>query len=272
MIASNHDSAAPLSVIVPCFNEETVIAECLASVRFADEIVVVDSFSTDRTVEIAQRHANVVLQHAFWSHGAQNNWAIPQAKHDWVLIVDADERVTPALAEEIRGLLKGPAHDGYWLRRKNFFLNQEIRHGMWGQDSVLRFFRRDKGRYQEKRVHSQVELAGRAGRCREALLHHSYRSLDDYLRKIHRFSQGGALHLQEHGKRSHAGSMLVHALARFFKSYVLKRGFLDGTAGLIIAFMEADHAFLKYAKLWELQNGNGPKPVPVPKSSSAENR
>jgi hypothetical protein len=142
---------------------------------------------------------------------------------------------------------------------------------MWGQDYVLRLFRRDKGRYQEKRVHSRVELAGRAGRCREALLHHSYRSLDDYLRKIHRFSQGGALSMHERGKRSHAVSMLAHALARFFKSYVLKRGFLDGTEGLIIAFMEADHAFLKYAKLWELQNRNGRKPVPAQKASSAEN-
>lgn len=272
MIASKNDSAPPLSVIVPCFNEETVIGECLDSVRFADEIVVVDSFSTDRTVEIAHGKADRVLQHEFWSHGAQNNWAIPQARHDWVLVVDADERVTPGLAAEISEVLKAPAHDGYWLHRKNFFLNKEIRHGMWGQDRVLRLFRRDKGRYQEQPVHSRVELAGRTGCCREALLHHSYRSLDDYLRKIHRFSQGGALHLQESGRRSHAGSMLVHALARFFKSYVLKRGFLDGTAGLIIAFMEADHAFLKYAKLWELQNGSGPKPVPAPKTSSAENR
>jgi glycosyltransferase involved in cell wall biosynthesis len=249
----NSGSLIPLSVIVLCFNEEGMIAECLASVQFADEIMVVDSFSTDRTLEIARRYTSRILQHPFWSHGAQNNWAMTQAKHDWVLVVDADERITPALAGEIQNLLRAPACDGYWIRRRNFFLNKEIRHGTWGSDSVLRLFRRDKGRYQEQHVHSRVELDGRAGRCREAMTHHSYRSLDDFMRKIHRFSRGGALSLHEQGKRSSAWIMASRSLARFFKSYVLKRGFLDGTEGLIIAFLEADQAFLKYAKLWELQ-------------------
>jgi glycosyltransferase involved in cell wall biosynthesis len=260
-----------LTAIVTCFNEEARLRDCLASLSFADELLVVDSFSTDRTLEIAREFTPRVLQHEFWSHGAQNNWAIPQASHDWILVVDADERATPALAEEIRELMKAPAHVGYWLRRRNFFLGREIRHGLWAKDSVLRLFRRDQGRYQEKRVHSQVELAGSAGRCREPLLHHSYRSLDDYLRKIHRFSQGGALAMQERGKRGRAGNMLGHALARFFKSYLLKRGFLDGTEGLIIAFMEADHAFLKYAKLWEMQNRAAPSP-PAPETPPAKPR
>jgi len=264
MMAKSSDSSAPLSVIVPCFNEETVIAECLESVKFADELVLVDSFSTDRTLEIARRYTNRILQHEFWSHGAQNNWAIPQAKHDWVLIVDADERVTPALADEIRTLLRAPACEGYRMRRRNFFLNKEIRHGMWGNDPVLRLFRRDKGRYQEKCVHSQIELSGRVGWCRETMIHHSYRSLDDYMRKIHRFSQGGALEMQKQGKRGGPWAMASHALGRFLKSYILKRGFLDGTEGLIIAFMEADHAFLKYAKLWELENSRARPPAPSP--------
>ncbi len=254
MTASGDSSArAPLSVIVPCFNEESTIADCLESAQFADEILVVDSYSTDRTLEIARRHTSRILQHEFWSHGAQNNWAIPQAKHDWVMVVDADERVTPELADEVRILLRGPTCDGYRLRRRNFFLGREIRHGTWGNDHVLRLFRRDKGRYQERHVHSRVELDGREGRCRGALLHHTYRSLDEYARKIHRFSRGGALNEQERGKRGGAWPIFAHGAGRFLKSYVLKRGFLDGTEGLIIAFMEADLAALKYAKLWELQ-------------------
>lgn len=254
-----------LSAIVTCFNEEANIGDCLESLRFADEIVVVDSFSTDRTMEIARRFTDRILQHEFWSHGAQNNWAIPQAKHDWVLIVDADERVTPALAEEIKALLREPKFDGYWFNRRNYFLGREIRHGMWSKDHVLRLFRRPKGRYQEKRVHSQVVLNGEAGQCREMLTHHSYRSLDDYMRKIHRFSQGGALSMHERGKRSGIWSMASHSVGRFLKSYFLKRGFLDGTEGFIIAFMEADHGFLKYAKLWELQKIKGRNPTPTSK-------
>jgi glycosyltransferase involved in cell wall biosynthesis len=252
MTAKSSNSSVPVSVIIPCFNEETMIAECLESVKFADEIVVVDSFSTDRTVEIARRYTDRILQHEFWSHGAQNNWAIPQAKHDWVLIVDADERVTPGLAEEIRAVLQQPEFDGYWIDRRNFFLGRQIRHGSGNKNRVLRLFHRDKARYQERHVHSQVELQGRAGKCREALLHYSYQSLDDYTRKAHRFTRGGALNAFERGTRSGPVRMISHALGRFLKSYLLKGGFLDGTRGLIIAFMEADHAFLKYAKLWEL--------------------
>jgi glycosyltransferase involved in cell wall biosynthesis len=253
MTANPGSTRAPLSVIIPCFNEEAMIGDCLASVAFADEILVVDSFSTDRTVEIACRSTPRVLQHEFWSHGAQNNWAIPQAKHDWVLIVDADERVTPELASEVTRLLAAPDCDGYWIRRRNFFLGRELRHGSGSKDSVLRLFRRDKGRYQEKHVHSQVELNGRGGSCRGTLLHYSYQSLDDFTRKGHRFTRGGALSALEQGTHSSAGGMLIHALGRFLKSYLLKRGFLDGTEGLIYAFMEADHTFLKYAKLWELE-------------------
>jgi hypothetical protein len=186
--------------------------------------------------------------------------------------VDADERVTPGLAEEIKTVLRDPKFDGYWLWRRNFFGGREIRHGMWGKDCVLRLFRRSTGRYQEKRVHSQVELDGEAGQCRETLTHHSYRSLDDYLRKIHRFSQGGALSMYERGRRSGIWHMAFHSLGRFLKSYVLKRGFLDGTEGFIIAFMEADHAFLKYAKLWELQNRNGGNPSPDPETAVVNNK
>ncbi len=273
MAAGDNDfPKAKVTVIVPCYNEEDVIAECLESLSFADEILVVDSFSTDRTVEIARRHTDRILQHEFWSHGAQNNWAIPQAKHDWVMIVDADERVTPELAEEIRALLRDPDRDGYYVRRRNFFLGREIRHGTWGGDRVLRLFHRGSGRYQELHVHSRVELRGRAGQCRGALLHHTFRSLEDYGRKIHRFSRGGARNEYERGRRSGAWRMLGHGAGRFFKSYVLKGGFLDGTEGFLVAYMEADHALLKYAKLWEMQRERSAPPARTRESSDPRTR
>lgn len=259
----------PLSIIVPSYNEESMISDCLASAAFADEIMVVDSFSTDRTLEIARRHTPRLLQHEFWSHGAQINWALPQAKHDWVLAVDADERVTPELAAEIEVLLRAPAYDGYYIGRRNFFLGKEIRHGLWAGDRVLRLFRRDKGRYQEKHVHSRVELSGQPGQCCHRLLHYSYRSLDDYTRKIHRFSRGGALEAFQRGVPSGPARIVAHALARLLKSYFLKRGFLDGTEGLIIALMEGDHAFLKHAKLWEMHRAQALRSVPESEPGAA---
>jgi glycosyltransferase involved in cell wall biosynthesis len=251
----------PLTAIIPCFNEEAVIEPCLASVQFADEILVVDSFSTDRTLEIARKYATRVLQHEYENSAAQKNWAIPQAKHDWVLIVDSDERVPADLATEIQKLLKTPTFDGYWIRRRNFFLGREIRHGTWKTDKVLRLFRRDKASYQPKHVHAEIELQGEAGWCGGQLDHYSYRTLDDFLRKAGRYSTWGALNARDQGKSASGARILGHSMAHFFKSYVAKQGFRDGTPGLIIAFMESFHSFLKYAKLWEIthtQRENAP--------------
>src|SRR6185436_4357282 len=170
----------PLTALVTCYNEEAMIGECLASIAFAQEIIVVDSFSTDRTVEIARPLATRILQHEYINPAAQKNWAIPQAAHDWVLILDADERATPELVVEVKQILENPKYDGYWIRRRNFLFGREIKHGTWRKDKVLRLFRRDKGRYQDKQVHEEIELATTPGWCRERLLHYSYRSLDDF--------------------------------------------------------------------------------------------
>jgi glycosyltransferase involved in cell wall biosynthesis len=232
-------------------------------VRFADEILVVDSFSTDRTLEIARKYATRVLQHEYENSAAQKNWSIPQAKHDWVLIVDSDERVPPDLAAEIQEIVKAPDFDGYWIRRRNFFLGREIRHGTWKTDKVLRLFRREKARYQPKHVHAEIELQGQAGWCRGCLDHYSYRNLDDFLRKARRYSTWGAMNAGDQGKRASGSQILGHSMAHFFKSYLLKQGFRDGTPGLIIAFMESFHSFLKYAKLWEMQQAPEAKKNPL---------
>lgn len=235
-----------------------MIEDCLASVHFADEILVVDSFSTDGTLEVARKCATRILQHEYVNSAAQKNWAIPQARHDWVLIVDSDERVTPELAAEIKAILEAPQYDGYWIRRRNFMLGKEIRHGTWSTDKVLRLFRRDLGRYEEKHVHAEIRLNGRVGWCREKLVHQSFRSLGQYLRKVDRYSTWGALNARDRGLRGTGWRIAGHSAGSFLKSYLLRRGFLDGTEGLIIALMEGYSAFLKYAKLYEMER-SGPR-------------
>src|SRR5712691_10340428 len=166
-----------LTAIVPTFNEEANIPDCLASLSFADEILVVDSFSTDGTVELARSVPKVrVLQHAYEGNGPQCNWAMDQASHSWILVVDADERVTPALAEEIGALLQsGPAADLYRLRRDNLFLGRVMRGSGWGRDRLARLFRRAAARYPERRVHADIE-APAAPTLAAPLLHHTFRS------------------------------------------------------------------------------------------------
>lgn len=242
-----------LSALVTCYNEEANIGDCLASLKFADEILVVDSFSNDRTLEIAAPLATRVLRHDYVTPARQKNWAIPQAAHEWVLILDSDERVTPELQGELRRILEAPEFDGYWIRRRNFFWGKEIRHGSWRTDKVLRLFRRDLGRYQEKQVHEEIEVKFPVGMCRERMLHYSYRTLDDYLRKAPRYGAWGAIDASGRGVLGSGWRIAAHSFGHFFKSYILKQGFRDGVPGLVIAFMEAYHGFFKYAKLYELQ-------------------
>jgi len=249
----------PLSVIVPTFNEERNVAACLESVRFADEILVVDSFSTDGTLEIARRMATRVLQHEYLNSAAQKNWTLPQTAHRWVLIVDADEQVSPGLEREIRGLLEtGPPCEGYVIRRLNHFHGKPIRHGGWGRDRVLRLFNRDRGRYQEKDVHAEVDVNGRVAQLKHPLLHDTFRGFADYLRKIDRYTRWGADDLHRRGRRAGPIDLAVRPPWRFVKRYLLQGGFLDGIEGLLISGLDTYSVFLKYARLWEkekLRNG-----------------
>ena len=246
-----------ISAVILCLNEEAMIERALASVAFADEILVVDSFSTDRTLEIARRYTDRILQHKFEGYAAQKNWAHKQAAHDWVINLDADERITPELAQEIQELLKDPRHNAYRITRTNFFLNKEIRYGSWSGDKVLRLFRRDKARYPDIQIHSELEIEGTAGECRARMLHYSYRSLDDFVRRVQLYSEGGAEDAAKRGRKGSGLTIIGHSLWHFLKSYVIKRGFLDGTEGLLIAMMGSYYTFLKYGKLYERQRKQG---------------
>jgi glycosyltransferase involved in cell wall biosynthesis len=245
-----------ISAVILCLNEESMIEGALESVKFADEILVVDSFSTDRTLEIARRYTDRILQHKFEGFAAQKNWAHEQATHDWVINVDADERVTPELATEIRQILQNPQHNAYLITRKNFFLGKEIRYGAWSGDKVLRLFRRDKARYPDIQIHSELVLEGEAGRCTSPMLHYSYRSLDDFVRRVQSYSGGGAEDAKKRGRTGSGWSIAGHSFWHFFKAYIVKRGFLDGTEGLIIAMMGSYYTFLKYGKLYEQQRAS----------------
>ena len=159
--AADRQSRKPekISVIIPCCNEEDRIEACLHSVTWADEILVVDSFSTDKTLDIARRYTDRILQHEYKYSAAQKNWAIPQAAHEWILLLDSDERITPALEQEIKTLMQsGPKKDGYWIYRNNYLLGKRIAYSGWGRDSVLRFFRKSMARYDNKRVHAEIQL------------------------------------------------------------------------------------------------------------------
>src|SRR5262245_47066588 len=242
-----------VTALIPTFNEEQVLGECLESVRWADEIFVVDSFSSDRTRDIAREAGARILTHEYVNSAAQKNWAIPQALHPWVLLVDADERVTPELREEIRALLaRGPGHDGYWIRRANHFLGKRMKHGGWETDKVIRLFRRDRARYEAKEVHAEIDLPRPLPILRHPLLHYSFRGFSQYWRKMQLYSDWGASQLWKEGRRAGWISVGLRPVQRFLKMYVARAGFLDGVHGLVLAMLGAFSVFLKYAKLWEM--------------------
>lgn len=251
---------AKLTVLVPCRNEEEMLPAALESVRWADEIYVVDSFSTDRSVEIARAAGARVEEHEYVNSATQKNWAIPRATHEWVMVLDCDERVTPELAAEIQRVLERPAHDGYRVRRRSFFLGREIRHCGWERDAVLRLFRRDRGRYLDREVHADVEVeGGNVGWLEGKLLHFTVRSLGQYFEKFGRYTTWAAGDLEKRGARAGFLSLFLRPAARFLKMYLLRLGFLDGLHGLVLCTLAAMSVFTKYAKLWERERARARK-------------
>ena len=246
-----------LTALIPCRNEEENIGECLESVKWADEIFVVDSFSTDKTVEIAKTFTDRVIQHEYVNSATQKNWAIPQASNEWVLIVDSDERVTPDLREEIEAVLSSnPRYEGYYIPRKNFFLGKEVKYGGWGfeNDLNIRLFRRERVKYEDKEVHADIILDGEAGKLKEPFLHYSYNRLGQYVKKMARYTDWAASDVIKKRQKIGISHLLFRPLFTFFKMYVLKLGFLDGIRGIILAVLSSYYVYIKYAKAWEMIN------------------
>ena len=250
---------ASLTVVIPCKDEAANIRPCIESAALvADEILVADSGSTDGTLQyVSSRPDCRVVQREYRTSGDFKNWAIPQATHDWVLILDADERVTSALAAEIRTLLAaGPEHDGYWIYRANHLMGHRVRYTDWARDKVLRLFRRDLGRYEGPSDHGEVAVSsGRVGRLRERLDHYTLWSWGHYLKKFDRYTRVQAEQWHAAGIRPSFARMLLQPPLRFLRDYVYFRGVLDGAVGLQISWTAAFYSYMKQARLWELHYG-----------------
>ncbi|GIX46466.1 MAG: glycosyl transferase family 2 [Candidatus Tectimicrobiota bacterium] len=251
----------PLSVAMITYNEEARLREALESVQWADDIVVVDAGSTDGTVAIATACGARVVVHPWQGFVAQRNLALAQARHEWVLSLDADERLSPALQAEIRQLCAtGMQADAYYVPRLSFFLGRWIRHSGWYPNYKIRLFRKSCSVWQGGEVHESLRVQGRLAYLRHPLLHYPYRDLAHNVHTINRYSTLGAQQLHARGRRAHWYDLTLRPLFTFLKKYGLCQGFRDGPPGLVIAAMTAYATFVKYAKLWELQQGYATAP------------
>ncbi|MBI4352885.1 MAG: glycosyltransferase family 2 protein [Candidatus Omnitrophica bacterium] len=245
----------PLSVVVITKNEEARIAECLESVRWAAEIVVVDDVSTDKTVETAGRYTDRVFQRAMDVEGKHRNYAYSLASNEWVLSLDADERVTPELRDEIAELFqKGPACNGYAIPRKNFVGRTWARHGGMYPSAQLRLFRKDKFRYDElAEVHPQAYMPDPRGALKNDILHYTYRDFTDAIAKLDRQTDLEARKWFREGRKAGTLGILRKMIDRFWRAYFSKKGYKDGVIGLFLAVNSAMYQFLSFVKYWELK-------------------
>jgi glycosyltransferase involved in cell wall biosynthesis len=243
-----------LSVTIITKDEADDIAAALDSVAWADERIVVDSCSTDGTAAIAERHGARVESREWPGYIAQKNHAASLASHDWILSIDADERVTPELAAEITATLQQePVERGFRIPRVTFHLGRWIRSTDWYPDDQLRLYDRRAAEWTGRYVHEGVTVNGRVGRLRSELQHYAYRDIAEHLETIDRYTTAAARQMYEHGRRAGLLQVIGHPPLAFLRNYILKGGITQGVPGLIISVMNAYYVFLKFAKLWELE-------------------
>jgi glycosyltransferase involved in cell wall biosynthesis len=244
-----------ISATVITLNEERNIGACLKSLDFTDEIVVVDSGSTDLTKEICLAHPRVSFHEKQWEgFGRQKNLAADLAVNDWILNIDADERVSSELRRAISSLDMA-AFAGFKVARENYFGGRRIKHCGWYPDYNLRLYNKNKGRFSERMVHESVSCQGPVGTLAGNLVHHSYEGISDFIGRINRYTSLSAVEIADAGKNPGIGSMLFRPLYTFCRMYFLKGGFLEGYAGLVLSLLFAQYTFLKYAKARELAKG-----------------
>ena len=251
---------ASFSVVIITLNAAREIEACLKSVAWANDIVVVDSGSSDATADIAQRHQARVVHQDWLGYGPQKRFAVTQARHDWVLSLDADERLSEELSESIRRELSAPRHRAYEFPRRNRFLGRWLRHGEGYPDWSLRLFHRDHANWSDDPVHEKVVTKGTVGRLNGDLLHESEQGIDDYLTKQNRYTTLQAQRLHAAGKRVGPLTLVASPMLRFVKFYFLRLGFLDGLPGLVHIAIGCCNSFTKYAKLRELSKTPAPLP------------
>jgi len=249
-----------LTALIPAGNEIHNIEEVIKSVDFADEILVADSYSSDGTYVKALEMATRVIRREYEHSASLKNWAIPQASHEWILLVDADERVTPELRDEVLSILKNPSNDivGYWIGRINYFMGERVHHSGWKNDKVIRLFKRDHCRYEDKFVHSEIIAHGKVGTLKNKFTHNTYVSLNKYIEKMNRYADYQAKDYDQITGRLTPYHFVFKPLYRFLKHFVIQRGYKDGVVGFSIAYIQSYGIFMRYIKLWLLRREKNP--------------
>ncbi|HUJ13391.1 MAG TPA: glycosyltransferase family 2 protein [Thermoanaerobaculia bacterium] len=265
-----------VTALIHTLNERDYIEDCLKSVEWADEIYLVDSFSTDGTVEfVRERFPRVrIEQREYKGAASQKNYAIDRCAHEWVFVIDADERVTSKLRDEILRTLDGPLELwAYSVGRRNYMMGTLVRFSGLQRDRVTRLFHRKHARYPNRRVHADLLVDGETGRLRHKMDHFYIRSFDHMIKKMTRYAEWGAAQMYIDGRTTSALGILGHTFGKFFRDFVINLGFLDGVHGVISVGMHAYYTFWKYSKLWELNELKRlGKPVPLPKLDEDEGR
>ncbi len=243
-----------LSVILITKNEAANIRDCIQSISWADEIIVVDSGSTDGTVAIARQMGARVYEHDWPGFGPQKNRALDYADMDWVFSNDADERVTPELRSELQAAMSGKTMDAFEIPRLSSFCGRYMLHSGWRPDYVTRLFKRGMGRFSEDLVHERVIVNGTTGRLKQSILHESFRDTEQLLAKINQYSTASALMLHNKNRTSSLKKAVAHALWAFLRTYILRAGFLDGREGFMLAVSSAEGTYYRYVKLMLLMD------------------
>jgi glycosyltransferase involved in cell wall biosynthesis len=247
-----------LSVIVSTYNEENNIRECLESVKWADEIIVIDSNSKDRTVEIAKKFTDKVFISETKSFSEKKNYGIDKASCEWILWIDADERVPDSLKKEIRQIISTTANDTpvFKIGRKSFFINRFIKHCGWHPDYGIRLFKKSTGiKFSVVRVHERIDYDGKSKKLKNEIIHYTDLTFEHYISKLNSYTTSSALDSHENGKESSISDIIFRPVFTFLKMYFLKLGFLDGYTGLVLCTLSSTHVFVKYSKLyWMKQN------------------
>jgi glycosyltransferase involved in cell wall biosynthesis len=243
-----------LTAIIPTYNEEHNVVDAIKSLDFADEIMIVDSFSTDNTIGLAKPLSTTILQREYENSASQKNWAIPQAKHKWILLLDADERITPELKSEVIQILKSnPDTSGFWIHRINHFMGKRIRFSGWQGDKVIRLFKRDECRYEEKHVHSEIIAQGKVGVMTHYISHNTFVSLEAMQNKLDRYARWQAKDYDGKTGRITYFHTVFKPLVRFIKHYIFQLGILDGKVGYIISSLQANAVKMRYHYLKKLR-------------------
>ena len=248
-----------VSGVITSFNEEHNIADCIESLLWCDEIVLVDSYSTDKTPEIAQHYDKVrFFQRTYYGAGAQKNWAMQHVRHDWIFLLDSDERCTPELQREVQAILAaGSEHTAYMMNRNVYILGKRIRYSGWQHDRVARLFRKGSAYYENRRVHSVLHTTGETPILENAIEHHMVeRSFDEYAFRLAKYGYWNAAQCWRDGDRTSALEVLLRPAWRFFRTYILQLGFLDGSLGIVFCLLQSYSTYMKFAILWGWQKND----------------